>query len=364
MLSDWRCQRKGKVQGDCTSNALGRLLFERPIFPEILETSIGHTALQGEKWRWRPAPLQCIPERFSRAPAMFLQPASTTPEPTHSPISRKFAYRMRSRPAAQLRHFRACSQRGASLPSAPGTAWIRPLPSSACLFAVHAAASSEPASQTAFATSVRCSFAWNRSRISIAPGQVPEWEIPDPRRSVADDDPARSALDGRRETGGATITHRKSRLLVALLRRPHHSQLAIVGLRRTVRLLALAALLLRLPGRNAGAVDADLHRRRRRTLRLDLLPLVGRDLDPKRLGGALHLLRAEPQSHPFSQQAARRRETRVRRRFAGHPQNRGRRRRAFHAGRGVARKNPAAAIPAASAGPLQFDAAGFRQKIF
>ena len=116
-------------------------------------------------------------------------------------------------------------------------------------------------------------------------GEVLVGEVPDPRRAIAEDDPAPGrveaaafglahdapgegrgldvgvtggdGLDGSVVGGGTRIAHGVP-LLVGGLRRPHDGEPGLAGLGAAVGLLALAALDLRLARRHAGAVEAEI----------------------------------------------------------------------------------------------------------
>ena len=147
-------------------------------------------------------------------------------------------------------------------------------------------------------------------------GEVLGSEVPDPERAVAEADAPRGAREtaphdlpldpcrkrarplvrvplgralDRRVGDRARIAHRRA-LLVSPLGAPHRAQLDLARLARPIGRLARAARHLRGAPRDAGAVHAQVERRRHRRggrRRLDHAPRLGRALAPERLGRAL-----------------------------------------------------------------------------
>jgi len=100
------------------------------------------------------------------------------------------------------------------------------------------------------------------------------------------------ALDGRRVGDRAGVTYGGA-FVIARLGGPDRAELDLARLGRAVGLLARAARELRRPHGDAGAVQAQVHRRRRGRLGLDHVAFVLSDLAAERLGGALDLLGIE-----------------------------------------------------------------------
>ena len=141
----------------------------------------------------------------------------------------------------------------------------------------------------ALATSDRCCLAWKRStiwmasgncsvarfQIHLAPSPSTAWRAArsKPRRAGLAHDarrklarhlvgvPLRRALDGGRVGDRARVADRRA-LLVAPLGAPDGDELDLARLRRAVGLLARAPLQLRVAHRHAGAVHAQVQRRR------------------------------------------------------------------------------------------------------
>ena len=147
-------------------------------------------------------------------------------------------------------------------------------------------------------------------------------KVPDPRRTVAEDDPApalskprRSAsrrtrrarrlgvgiaggdgFDGGIVGGGAGVTHGAG-VFVEGLRRPYDRELGLAGL-AAVGLLDLG------PRWHAGAVEAEIDGGGIAGLGLDDAAFVACDLAPERLGVAFDRLGGEGEAGQFAQQGA------------------------------------------------------------
>ena len=161
-------------------------------------------------------------------------------------------------------------------------------------------------------------------------GKVFVGEVPDPRRTVAEDDPALRGveaaafglaqdapgegrglgvgiaggygLNGGVVGGGAGIAHRATRL-VAGFRRPHDGELGLAGPGAAVGLLARAALDLGVTRRHAGAVEPKIESGGIAGLGFDDAAFVAGDLAPESLGVALDGLRRDGEAGKLAQQA-------------------------------------------------------------
>ena len=162
-------------------------------------------------------------------------------------------------------------------------------------------------------------------------GEVLVGKVPDPRRTVAEDDPARrlveaaplglaqdapcegrrlgvgiaggDGFDGGIVGGGAGVTHGAG-VFVEGLRRPYDRELGLAGLGAAVGLLALAALDLGLARWHAGAVEAEIDGGGIAGLGLDDAAFVPGDLAPEGLGVAFDRLGGEGEAGQFAQQGA------------------------------------------------------------
>ena len=211
-------------------------------------------------------------------------------------------------------------------------------------------------------------------------GEVLVGEVPDPRRAVAQHDPALGVVeaaafgladdapgegrglgvgiaggdgfDGGVVGGRAGVAH-GAPVLVCGLRRPHDRELGLAGLGAAVGLLALAALDLGLACRHAGAVEAEVQGGGIARLGFDDTHFVGGDLAPERLGVAFHRLRRDGEAGEFAQQGARALEAGPGRGDADHAQRRRRQEAVLHAQRAIARAEAVVTMIAVVPGALQ-----------
>ena len=230
-----------------------------------------------------PAIVQCIPARFILVPTVILQPASTTPEPTQSPLARKALYCIRLRLRSTYSpHLRASSQRPACRRRAASRSSSRPSANSSQRAGEHLVGGlPDPGG----------SVAQHHAPLRLheaAPLHFAARVLREHRR-LAIRVAAGGAGDHRRIGDRAGVAHRTA-FLVAGFRRPDRDQLDLARLGGPVSgLLARTALHGLLAHRHAGAVQPQLHRRSRGPLGYNHGPLVVVDLAPQGLGRS-HLI--------------------------------------------------------------------------